>query len=103
APAFDFVRQSVTASNIEVNTFDATYLKLREVNLSYRFSQDLVSRIKLRGAQVSLFGYNLVLWTKVPHSDPDNAYQEGGKFLAGMEILQLPPSRTFGLRLNVTF
>ncbi|MGV3763051.1 SusC/RagA family TonB-linked outer membrane protein [Parapedobacter sp.] len=103
APAFDFVRQSVTASNIEVNTFDATYLKLREVNLSYRFSQDLVSRIKLRGAQVSLFGNNLVLWTKVPHIDPDNAYQEGGKFLAGMEILQLPPSRTFGLRLNVTF
>jgi TonB-linked SusC/RagA family outer membrane protein len=103
APAFDFVRQSVTASNIEVNTFDATYIKLREMNLSFQFPKHIVSRLKVRNVQASLFGNNLLLWTKVPHIDPDNAYQEGGKFLAGMEILQLPSSRTYGLRLNVTF
>lgn len=103
APAFDFVRQSVTASNIEVNTFDATYLKLREANIAYRFSNDISSKLRLRNLALSVFGNNLYLWTKVPHIDPDNAYHENGKFLEGMEILQLPPSRTYGLRINASF
>lgn len=102
APTFDFVRQSVTDRNLEVNSFDATYLKLREANISFSLPREFSSKLSISNLSVGLFGNNLFLWTKVPHIDPDNVYQEGGKFRTGMEVLQLPSSRTYGIRLNVT-
>ena len=42
---------------------DKSYIKLREVTLSYDIPQKLVSKIHLNALQVSVIGRNLMLWT----------------------------------------
>ena len=89
--------------NIEANSFDASYVKLREVSLNYRFSPKLVKAAHLQNMSIGLVGNNLALWTKVPNIDPETQSISGGTLLPGFEVLQLPSSRSYGVKLNVSF
>ncbi len=42
---------------------DKSYVKLREVTLSYDFPVSLISKIRLSALQISVIGRNLLLWT----------------------------------------
>ena len=46
-----------------ISFIDKSYVKLREVVLSYYFPQKLISKIKLKGLEISVIGRNLLLWT----------------------------------------
>lgn len=89
--------------NIEANTFDASYVKLREVSINYRLPQKLISAAKMQNISIGLVGNNLALWTKVPNIDPETQALSGGTLLPGFEVLQLPSSRNYGFKLNVSF
>jgi len=89
--------------NIEANTFDASYVKLRELSINYRFPQKFISAAKMQNISIGLVGNNLALWTKVPNIDPETQSLSGGTLLPGFEVLQLPSSRNFGVKLNVSF
>jgi ferric enterobactin receptor len=89
--------------NIEANSFDASYVKLREVSLNYRFPQKLIKAAKVQNISIGLVGNNLALWTKVPNIDPETQSLSGGTLLPGFEVLQLPSSRSYGIKLNVSF
>ena len=86
--------------NAEANSFDASYVKLRELSLSYSLP---VQKIGLRDLSVSLVGNNLMLWTKVPFIDPEAQAMNGGTLIPGMEVTQLPSTRSYGFRINLTF
>ena len=90
-------------NNIEANSFDASYVKFREVSVNYRFSQKLVKAINLQNMSIGITGNNLALWTKTPNIDPETQALSGGTLLPGFEVLQLPSSRSFGVKLNVSF
>lgn len=88
-------------NNDRIATFDASFLKLRELKIGYSFSKSMLSNTPLKAASVSLVGRNLFLWSKVPHIDPEvTAYD--GQFV-GVEAMSLPSMRTFGMSLNVNF
>lgn len=89
--------------NIEANTFDASYVKFREVSISYNFSKRITSAAQLQNMSISLVGNNLALWTNVPDIDPDTQAINGGTLLPGFEVLQLPSSKSYGIKLNVSF
>jgi hypothetical protein len=89
--------------NVEANTFDASYVKLREVSISYNFSKKITQAARLQNMSLSLVGNNLALWTKVPDIDPDTQAINGGTLLPGFEVLQLPSSKSYGVKLNVSF
>jgi TonB-linked SusC/RagA family outer membrane protein len=89
--------------NIEANTFDASYVKLRELSINYRLPQKLISAAKMQNISIGLVGNNLALWTKVPNIDPETQALNGGTLLPGFEVLQLPSSRNYGFKLNVSF
>jgi hypothetical protein len=89
--------------NIEANSFDASYVKLREVSLNYRFPQKLIKAANVQNISIGLVGNNLALWTKVPNIDPETQSLSGGTLLPGFEVLQLPSSRSYGVKLNVSF
>lgn len=89
--------------NVEANTFDASYVKLREVSISYNFSKKITQVAQLQNMSISLVGNNLALWTKVPDIDPDTQAINGGTLLPGFEVLQLPSSKSYGVKLNVSF
>ncbi|QNH63464.1 SusC/RagA family TonB-linked outer membrane protein [Hymenobacter sediminicola] len=91
-------------ANIESNSFDASYLKLREARLEFNLPAALLARTKaLTGATIGLYGRDLAMWTKFPMFDPETAALNGGTILPGVEIGQLPSTRTMGVNLTLQF
>lgn len=89
--------------NEEVGMFDASFLKLREVKLSYSLPQTLLQATPIRTATISVVGRNLALWTENPHFDPETISFNGGTIVPGVEDMATPTSRSIGFNLNVTF
>lgn len=86
----------------EAHVFDGSFVKLREVVLGYDLPQSFTSRIKLRGASVSLIGRNLLLLhSNIPHVDPETAF---GADIAsqGFEFGALPSTKSWGINLRLT-
>jgi len=102
---YDWYRSNWDAGNIEANTYDSTFLKLREISLGI----DLKPYFKnspFEKISFSLFGRNLATWTKdsfVRHFDPEVLSFNGSSFVPGFEIGQLPGAATYGFNLNVSF
>lgn len=86
--------------NDKIATFDASYLKLRELKISYSLPKRLVEKTPFKNISVSAFGRNLFLWTKVPHIDPEVASYDGQ--LKGIETMSLPSTRSMGFNINVS-
>ena len=83
----------------EANVFDASYIKLRDVTLSWNVPTSIVSRLGLSGMQLSLSGRNLALWTDAPHIDPETAFDASN--VQGFEFGQLPTPRSFGFNVVI--
>jgi hypothetical protein len=80
--------------------YDASFVKLREVRLSYSLPLTSVPFVRAQSARVSLVGRNLALWAKVPNIDPETALSTST--FQGLELGQLPSARTFGIQLTLT-
>ena len=81
---------------------DASYVKLREMSLSYNLPRNWVKKVGLESVAVSLYGRNLaILYSKIKNIDPESSYSNGnGK---GFEYGSLPSRRTFGFGVNLKF
>ncbi|MEJ7559811.1 MAG: TonB-dependent receptor [Pedobacter sp.] len=84
---------------------DASYLKLRSVNLSYSLPVQWVKQIKLSNASVFVQGQNLYTWAKNKYVlDTETTIQGGPSGLGTGTIGQvLPPLRTIVFGINCTF
>jgi hypothetical protein len=87
--------------------FDADYIKLREVALSYRFPNSIARKLKVEDIHLSLYSRNIMLWTKDSDLgvDPERAFQpEGGRLLQGVERYNVTPWMVpIGFKLGFTF
>lgn len=81
--------------NREFNMFEASYLKLRELSITYNIPKIYLKSTKvINEASISLVGSNLFIISKYPYSDPD----------AGSDAdLQYPSARNIGFNLNIKF
>lgn len=90
-------------------TFDASFIKLRELSLAYR-----MPKIKgFQNASISIFTRNLMLWTKSDIGiDPERAFQMSGSkqgdsanmFRQGIELQNVNPwALPFGFKFDATF
>ncbi|WPP51993.1 SusC/RagA family TonB-linked outer membrane protein [Catalinimonas niigatensis] len=73
--------------------FKETFMKLREVTLTYALPGAVLENIFFDQASVSFVGRNLFLWSDVPNIDPDQ----------GEDALQTPSARSLGFNINLTF
>ncbi len=89
--------------NGEQSTFDATYVKLREVIFGYTIPNNIFGKTGIRDFTIQLVGRNLALWTKVPHIDPDTTGIDGGTILPGIEDMTLPTPRSLGFNVGFRF
>lgn len=80
--------------------YDASFVKLREIQFGFTIPDKLFRGTPFRGATISLVGRNLALWTKVPHVDPEVMSFSGGTALPGIEYMSIPSSRSFGVNLS---
>ena len=92
----------------EMYVFDGSFLKLREVNISYTVPKSALSKVKyISNATVSLIGSNLaLLWVDKSNTlrlDPEAGGVSSDTRGVGFEQASVPASRSFGLKLNLTF
>lgn len=86
----------------EANVYDASYVKLREVALSYRLPRLWTQKLHLQEASVTLTGRNLwTIYKSVPNIDPESALTTGNA--QGVEAYSLPTTSSFGVNLSVKF
>lgn len=90
-------------ANVETNSFDASYLKLREVRLEFAFPHTLVTKWGMNSASIAFFGRDLFMITDFPMYDPETAALNGASIMPGVEMGQMPSTKTFGMNLKVNF
>ena len=84
--------------------YDASYVKLREVSLSYSLPYSIVSKLKLRGVDVSAFGRNLaILYSNTENFDPEISNRNATQESQGSEFGSNPSARNIGFRIKLTF
>lgn len=90
-------------ANVESNSFDASYLKLREARLEYNFPKSMLGKSVFKQLSIALYGRDLLMITSFPIFDPETAALNGATILPGVEMGQLPSSSTFGANITVKF
>lgn len=86
--------------------FSSTYVKLREIALTYHLPGNWIQKINIQNASLSVVGTNLFEWTKAGiHIDPERAYQSSGnKWIQGREYYNMMPwTGSLGFKLNFDF
>lgn len=92
------------ASIAEGNTFDATFMKWREVSLFYTFTQDQLRNMPFTAIRIGFQGRNLAVFnTSVPHVDPETNLFGSASNGAGIERGSVPSTRSLGFNLQVNF
>ncbi|MBC6988450.1 SusC/RagA family TonB-linked outer membrane protein [Hymenobacter sp. BT491] len=83
--------------------FDASWIRLREVALTYSLPKSLTDKTFLGTVELGLNARNVFLYApNVPHIDPEvNA--QGVSNSQGLEFNALPQARTFGGSIRLTF
>ncbi|GJM62862.1 SusC/RagA family TonB-linked outer membrane protein [Persicobacter diffluens] len=98
-----YYTEKFARNNMEANTFDATFVKLRELSIGYSFPRTMIAKVGLQSLRVSAVGRNLWMWSKTPYIDPENMTMNAGYTIPGFEVGQLPSTRNFGFNINMTF
>ena len=99
----DWYTRQYRRANVESNSFDASFVKLREVSLAYSFPQKWIGNIGVQGLDLSVYGRNLAMITDFPIYDPETAALNGDTILPGIEMGQMPSPATYGFTLRATF
>ena len=80
---------------------DASYLKLKDVSLTYNFDSHMLKKIFVKNLSVWVSGMNLLTWSKYKGIDPEIGLSGGIKTVGIDKQNTAPPIRfTFGLRAN---
>ena len=90
----------------EFTVFDATVVRLREVNLSYSLPKSLLSKTPFGSARISISGRNLWYFApnfpKYSNFDPETS-TFGNSNLQGFEFASSPSVKRYGVNLSLTF
>lgn len=98
----DYYVRYYRRANIESNSFDASYAKLREVSLQYNMPKRWLKDTGLQSVQFSIFGRDLAVISDFPIYDPETAALNGDTILPGVETGQMPSPATYGFNLSLT-
>ena len=90
----------VAAGNYRSSTFwvrDAGYLRLKNVEVGYNLSSELLNRWRINGARIFVNGNNLLTWSDMlPGVDPET-------HVAGTNSEPYPATRTVNVGLSIQF
>ncbi|MFZ6014569.1 MAG: SusC/RagA family TonB-linked outer membrane protein [Bacteroidota bacterium] len=89
--------------NSEAQRYDASFVKLREVNLSYTLPDGIFKKLPLYDVTLSLFGRNLYMWTENQHFDPETGAATQGTLVPGFENMSYPSFKSYGFNLSLKF
>lgn len=82
--------------------YNAGYIKVREIGLSYTFPQAMLAKWKISAMSLTLISRNPFIISKhIPNVDPDSNYNNGNG--QGFEYGSLPSRRSWGVNVNIRF
>lgn len=90
-------------ANVETNSFDASFIKIREVRLEYSLPKNILGKTFLTQATVGVYGRNLLCISDFPMFDPEAAALNGRSITPGVETGSLPSTRSFGINISLGF
>jgi hypothetical protein len=85
----------------ELNVFDATVYRLREVTLGYSLPKSLLDRTPFGQISLSLSGRNLFYYAPNVNFDPEQNTQGAGN-IRGLELQGAPNTRNYGVNIRFT-
>lgn len=80
---------------------DASFIKLKNIHLTYKFNPNLLKKIFVQRASISLSASNVFVITSYSGLDPEVNYSAASNFNQGYDSAAYPPVRTFTLGLNL--
>lgn len=108
APNFgtDRLLQWAVDGNTGVYIQDASYVKLREVGLFYKFPKDMITSAfggSVSNIKIGLTGNNVALWSNYGSYDPEVSNFGVQPIVSAIEVTPYPNSRRLLFHLNVDF
>ncbi|MEW5918862.1 MAG: SusC/RagA family TonB-linked outer membrane protein, partial [Gemmatimonadota bacterium] len=84
---------------------DGSYVKMREISLSYDVPRSLTSGIwgGIRSARVSFSGRNLLRWTDYTGLDPEVSNFGNQAIARNVDVAPYPPSRAYYITFDIIF
>lgn len=87
----------------KANLYDGSFIYLREMRIGWQFPESVAKRVRTEAIRLTLTGRNLwLIKSNAPNVDPANITNSIGNQI-GFEGGALPPVRSIGANLNVTF
>ncbi len=100
--AESYYRQFYDRNHEENNTYDASFLKLRQFSIGYTF--DNLNILNQEATlNLSLIGRNLFALTENPHFDPEQLAVQGQGFISGVEDMSYATTRSIGFKAGFNF
>ncbi|QQR98951.1 MAG: SusC/RagA family TonB-linked outer membrane protein [Sphingobacteriales bacterium] len=101
----DFWKNNYATSLTEANVFDASFIKLRQIAISYALPSKFFENSKsIKGFSIGISGRNLALLkSHVPHVDPETNVFGTSLIGEGYEFLNSPSTRSYGFNINLKF
>lgn len=86
----------------EAFVYDASYVRLRSVSLSYNLDPAFLIKVGAQGLNISVFANNLAyLYKRTKNVSPESSFSTGNAI--GFEMYSFPELRTIGASINVSF
>jgi TonB-linked SusC/RagA family outer membrane protein len=86
------------------NIVDASFVKLRNMGLSYTFNKEQLKNSRIGALTLGLFGNNLFIWTPSENKYADPEVNSAGAGNAqGFDFTANPSVRSYGINLKVSF
>ena len=103
--AEQYYRQYYDRNHEENNTYDASFIKLRQLAIGYTFqSSDNTGFFRNgRNLNISLIGRNLFALSDIPHFDPEQLAVQGNNFVSGVEDMSYATTRSIGVKIGFDF
>lgn len=90
--------------NFKEYIYDNSFLKLKEVTVSYDLPRKLVAKTRvLQGATVSFYANNLFCISNYPFFDPEVTGMNDSNSQRGIESGSFPMSRSYGFNIKLKF
>ncbi len=83
------------------SVYNASYIKLRSLTLSYSLPKTVMNRLKWRNASVYISGTNLFTLTNYPGLDPEVSDDPGSIIGGGRDVDSYPTNRSYTLGIRV--
>lgn len=84
--------------------FDGTWVRLRELNVSYSLPSKLLQKSNfVRSLSIYFTGRNLALYTKYPGVDPETSLTGAGSNVTGFDYFNMPNTMSFIVGLRAGF